>query len=92
MEEVEEQIKSLVKLKHMAASYGVDVSNPASNAKEAVQWLYFAYLAAVKEQDGAAMSIGRIDAFVDIYIEHDLKNGLMSEEEAQELIDQFVIK
>jgi formate C-acetyltransferase len=79
-------------MKGMAASYGFDLSRPASNAREAVQWLYFAYLAAAKEQDGAAMSIGRIDAFLDIYFERDLASGRITEEEVQELIDQFVIK
>jgi len=91
-EEVSDQIKALRELKEMAASYGFDLSMPASNAKEAVQWLYFAYLAAAKEQDGAAMSLGRIDAFLDIYFERDLSSGRITEEEAQELIDQFVIK
>jgi len=91
-EEVSEQIKALGELKQMAASYGFDVSKPAANAREAVQWLYFAYLAATKEQDGAAMSLGRVDAFLDIYFERDMANGKMSEPEAQELIDQFVIK
>lgn len=91
-EEVYEQIKALEDLKTMASSYGFDLSRPASNAKEAVQWLYFAYLAAVKEQNGAAMSIGRNTAFLDIYFERDLKNKNISEEEAQELIDQLIIK
>ena len=76
----------------MAQSYGFDISSPATNAKEAIQWTYFGYLAAVKENNGAAMSLGRVDAFFDIYIERDLRNGLITEEEAQELIDQFVIK
>ncbi len=91
-EEVSDQIKALRELKEMAASYGFDLSRPASNAKEAVQWLYLAYLAAAKEQDGAAMSLGRIDAFLDVYFERDLSSGRITEEEAQELIDQFVIK
>jgi formate C-acetyltransferase len=91
-EEISEQIEALSELKEMAASYGFDLSRPALNAREAVQWLYFAYLAAAKEQDGAAMSIGRIDAFLDIYFERDLASGRITEEEAQELIDQFVIK
>lgn len=91
-EEVAEQIKALELLKEMANSYGYDVSGPAGNAREAVQWLYFAYLAAVKEQNGAAMSIGRISTFLDVYIDKDLREGRLSEEEAQELIDQLVIK
>jgi len=91
-EEINEQIKALELLKEMAASYGFDISVPAKNALEAVQWLYFAYLGTVKEQNGAAMSIGRISTFLDIYIERDLKAGNISEEEAQELIDQLVIK
>ena len=76
----------------MALSYGFDISKPASCAREAVQWTYFAYLAAVKENNGAAMSLGRVDAFFDIYFERDLENGLLTEEEVQEIIDQFVIK
>jgi formate C-acetyltransferase len=91
-EEVQEQIRSLKELKEMAASYGDDISRPAANAREAVQWLYYAYLGAVKEQDGAAMSLGRVDAFLDSYIEPDLQAGKITEEEAQELIDQFVMK
>lgn len=91
-EDVSEQIRALEEIKNMAASYGFDISNPAKNTKEAIQWTYFAYLAAVKENNGAAMSLGRVDAFFDIYIERDLKNGLICEEEVQELIDQFVIK
>ena len=91
-EEVSMQIKALKEIKEMALKYGYDISKPASNAKEAVQWLYFGYLAAVKENNGAAMSLGRIDAFLDIYIERDLNNGTLTEEEAQELIDQLVIK
>lgn len=91
-EEIREQIKALEELKEMASSYGFDISKPAKDAKEAVQWLYFAYLAAVKEQNGAAMSIGRVSTFLDIYIERDLKEGKITEEEAQELIDQLVIK
>jgi len=91
-EELAEQIKALEELKEMAQSYGYDVSRPAKNAKEAVQWLYFAYLAAIKQQNGAAMSLGRVSTFLDIYIERDLRNGIITEEEAQELIDQFVIK
>ncbi|SEF87222.1 formate C-acetyltransferase [Caloramator fervidus] len=91
-EELTEQIKALEELKEMAASYGYDVSRPAKDAKEAVQWLYFAYLAAIKQQNGAAMSLGRVSTFLDIYIERDLQRGIITEEEAQELIDQFVIK
>ena len=91
-EEVSMQIKALNEIKEMALKYGYDISKPASNAKEAVQWLYFGYLAAVKENNGAAMSLGRIDAFLDIYIERDLNNGTLTEVEAQELIDQLVIK
>ncbi len=91
-EELSEQYRALDKMKQMAQSYGFDISRPAANAKEAIQWTYFGYLAAVKENNGAAMSLGRVDAFLDIYIERDLKNGLITEKEAQELIDQFVIK
>lgn len=91
-EEVSMQIKALNEIKEMALKYGYDISKPASNAREAVQWLYFGYLAAVKENNGAAMSLGRIDAFLDIYIERDLNNGTLTEVEAQELIDQLVIK
>ncbi|WNB87126.1 formate C-acetyltransferase [Cellulomonas sp. ATA003] len=91
-EEVAEQIRALGELKTMAASYGYDISGPATTAREAVQWLYFAYLAAVKEQNGAAMSLGRTSTFVDIYLERDLADGLLTEEEAQEIIDDFVIK
>lgn len=91
-EELFDQIQALKELKTMADSYGFDISKPAGNAKEAVQWLYFAFLASIKEQNGAAMSIGRISTFLDIYIERDLQRGLITEEEAQELIDQLVIK
>ena len=91
-EEISEQIKALFELKDMAASYGFDLSQPAANAKEAVQWLYLAYLAAVKEQNGAAMSLGRVSTFLDIYFERDLKNGIFTEAELQELIDHFVMK
>jgi formate C-acetyltransferase len=92
-EEVREQVRALQAIKEMAASYGCDVSRPATSAKEAVQWTYLAYLAAIKEQDGAAMSLGRIDAFLDAYIERDLQSGVLaSEAEAQELIDDLVIK
>ena len=80
------------KMKEMAASYGFDISRPANNAAEAVQWTYFAYLASVKENNGAAMSLGRTSTFIDCYIERDLKNGVLTEEQAQELIDQFIIK
>lgn len=91
-EEVQEQIKALNLIKKMALRYGYDVSVPASNAKEAIQWTYFAYLAAVKQNNGAATSIGRNTTFFDIYIERDLEKGVLTEEEAQELIDQFVIR
>ncbi|MGW2815540.1 formate C-acetyltransferase [Streptomyces sp. NPDC001415] len=91
-EEVSEQIKALKELKAMATSYGYDISGPATTGREAVQWLYFAYLAAVKEQNGAAMSIGRIDNFLDIYLQRDIEAGLITEERAQEFIDDFVIK
>ena len=91
-EEVSEQIKALDEIKAMAESYGIDISGPAKNSKEAVQFLYFGYLAAIKENNGAAMSLGRNTTFLDIYIERDLNNGTIREEEAQELIDQFVIK
>ena len=91
-EELSEQIKALNNLKAMALKYGYDISKPAANAKEAVQWLYFGYLGAVKDQNGAAMSIGRNTTFLDIYIERDLKNGVLTETEAQELIDHFVMK
>ncbi len=91
-EETSDQIRALQDLKVMASTYGFDISTPAKTAKEAVQFLYFGYLAAVKDQNGAAMSIGRNSAFLDIYIERDIKNGILTEEEAQELIDQFVMK
>lgn len=91
-EEVSEQIRALGKIKDMAQGYGFDISVPANNAKEATQWLYFGYLAAIKENNGAAMSLGRTSTFLDIYIERDLKLGLITEEEAQEIIDQFIIK
>ena len=91
-EEVTEQIKALKEIVKMASRYGYDISRPAGNAKEAVQWLYFAYLAAVKQNNGAATSIGRNTTFIDIYIERDINNGILTEEEAQELIDQYVIK
>jgi len=91
-EELAEQIRALEECKQMAAAYGFDISIPATTAQEAVQWLYFGYLAAIKEQNGAAMSIGRISTFLDIYFERDLQAGLLTEEEAQEIIDHFVIK
>jgi formate C-acetyltransferase len=91
-EELSEQIRALKELQEMAASYGFDISNPARTAQEAVQWLYFAYLAAVKEQNGAAMSLGRTSTFLDIYFERDLRKGIITEEQAQEIIDDFVIK
>ncbi|KAA1056877.1 formate C-acetyltransferase [Azospirillum argentinense] len=91
-EEITEQIKALKELAAMAKSYGFDVSRPAANAREAVQWTYLAYLAAVKEANGAAMSLGRVSSFLDVYVERDLRDGLLTEEEAQELIDQFVTK
>ena len=91
-EEVSEQIKALNEIKSMALKYGFDISKPATNSKEATQWLYFGYLAAIKENNGAAMSLGRTSTFLDIYIERDLKNNVITEKEAQEIIDQFVIK
>ncbi|GIW50318.1 MAG: hypothetical protein KatS3mg080_0929 [Anoxybacillus sp.] len=91
-EELAEQIRALQELKEMAASYGYDISKPARNAHEAFQWLYFAYLAAIKEQNGAAMSLGRVSTFLDIYIERDLQEGSLTEREAQELVDHFVMK
>ncbi len=91
-EEISEQIRALGKMKEMAAVYGYDISRPAENAHEAVQWLYFGYLAAIKTQNGAAMSVGRVSTFLDIYIQRDLKNGTITEAEAQELIDHFVMK
>lgn len=91
-EEISEQIKALNDLKKMAEKYGFDISVPASNAKEAIQWLYFGYLGAVKDQNGAAMSIGRTSTFLDIYIERDLNNGTLTEEQAQELMDHFIMK
>ena len=91
-EQISEQIKALNSLKSMANRYGFDISKPATNAKEAIQWLYFGYLGAIKDQDGAAMSLGRTSTFLDIYIERDLKNGTLTEEQAQELMDHFVMK
>ncbi|NME82419.1 formate C-acetyltransferase [Clostridium sp. SM-530-WT-3G] len=91
-EEISDQIVALKELKTMALSYGIDISAPASNAQEAVQWLYFGYLAAIKQQNGAAMSLGRTSTFLDIYIERDLQNGTITEAEAQEIMDHFVMK
>ena len=91
-EELAEQIRALKGMKEMAKSYGFDISKPAKNAKEAAQWLYFGYLAAVKTQNGAAMSVGRVSTFLDIYIERDLKNGVLTEKEAQEIIDHMTMK
>ena len=91
-EEVSEQIRALTEIKNMALSYGIDISKPAENAKEAAQFMYFGYLAGVKENNGAAMSLGRTSTFLDIYIERDLESGLITEDEAQEIIDQFIIK
>ena len=91
-EEISDQIVALKELKEMAASYGYDISRPAANAQEAIQWLYFGYLAAIKQQNGAAMSLGRTSTFLDIYIERDLRNGVITEKEAQELMDHFVMK
>jgi formate C-acetyltransferase len=91
-EEISEQIRALKELKELANIYGYDISGPANNAKEAFQWLYFGYLAAIKEQNGAAMSLGRVSTFLDIYIERDLENGTLNEVEAQELVDHFVMK
>ncbi|HZJ75041.1 MAG TPA: formate C-acetyltransferase [Clostridia bacterium] len=92
LEELYQQINFLNKMKEMASLYGYDISKPAKNAKQAVQWLYFAYLAAIKEQNGAAMSLGRNTAFLDIYFERDIKAGILTEEEAQEIFDDFVLK
>lgn len=92
LDELAQQIQALKDIKIMAKSYGYDISQPAKNAREAIQWLYFGYLAAIKSQNGAAMSIGRISTFIDIYIERDIQNGILTEEEAQELIDQLVLK
>lgn len=91
-EEIVEQIKALKEIKEMAKIYGFDISKPASNAREAFQWLYFGYLAAIKTQNGAAMSVGRISTFLDIYIERDLKEGILTEKEAQELVDHMTMK
>ena len=91
-EEIAEQVKALKGMKEMAAIYGYDISKPAKNAHEAFQWLYFGYLAAIKTQNGAAMSVGRISTFLDIYVERDLANGTLTEEEAQEFVDHFIMK
>ena len=91
-EELSEQIRALKELQQMAKSYGFDISGPAGTAREAVQWLYLGYLAAVKEQNGAAMSLGRTSTFLDIYFERDLQHGLLNEEQVQEIVDDFVIK
>ena len=91
-EEISEQIRALAEMKTMAAAYGYDISGPAKNAREAFQWLYFGYLAAIKTQNGAAMSVGRISTFLDIYIERDIAEGTLTESEAQELVDHIVMK
>ncbi|AGK54322.1 formate C-acetyltransferase [Bacillus sp. 1NLA3E] len=91
-EEIAEQIRSLKELKQLAKGYGFDISQPAQNAIEAFQWLYFGYLSAVKEQNGAAMSLGRVSTFLDIYIERDIANGVLTEQEAQEIVDHFIMK
>ena len=91
-EEISEQIKALNDLKDMASKYGFDISKPAKNAKEAVQWLYFGYLGAIKDQNGAAMSLGRTSSFLDIYFERDLKSGTLTEEQVQEIVDHFIMK
>ncbi|WP_195199684.1 formate C-acetyltransferase [Faecalispora jeddahensis] len=91
-EELSEQIRALGELTEMAASYGFDISKPAANTREAIQWLYFGYLAAVKEQNGAAMSLGRVSTFLDVYAEQDIKNGFFTEEQIQEMVDHFVMK
>ena len=91
-EEIADQIKALKEMKEMASVYGYDISQPAKDAKEAVQWLYFGYLAAIKTQNGAAMSVGRISTFLDIYMQRDLEKGTLTETQAQELIDHMVMK
>ena len=91
-EELAEQIRALQEMAELGRIYGFDITKPAQNAKEAIQWLYFGYLAAIKEQNGAAMSIGRTSTFLDIYIERDIRNGVITEEEAQEMIDHFIMK
>ena len=91
-EEIADQIRALQGMKAMAQAYGFDISQPAKDAREAFQWLYFGYLAAIKTQNGAAMSVGRISTFLDIYIERDLQRGILTEKEAQELVDHMVMK
>ena len=91
-EEIADQIRALEGMKEMAEIYGFDISKPAKDAREAAQWLYFGYLAAIKTQNGAAMSVGRISTFLDVYIQRDLENGAITEAEAQELIDHMVMK
>lgn len=91
-EEIAEQIRALEGMKEMAAIYGYDISRPAKDAKEAIQWLYFGYLAAIKTQNGAAMSVGRVSTFLDIYFQRDLDKGIITEEEVQELVDHFTMK
>lgn len=91
-EELSEQIRALHELKELGASYGFDLSRPAANAQEAFQWVYLAYLAAIKEQNGAAMSLGRVSTFLDIYVERDLENGTLTEKEVQEIVDHFIMK
>ena len=91
-EELSEQIKALKELKKLGEIYGFDISRPAQNVQEAIQWLYFGYLAAIKEQNGAAMSLGRTSTFLDIYAERDLANGTFTEEQIQEFIDHFIMK
>ena len=91
-EELSEQIRALQQLKQMAASYGFDISQPAKDVKEAIQWLYFGYLGAVKEQNGAAMSLGRTSTFLDCYAQRDLANGTFTEEQIQEFVDHFIMK
>ena len=91
-EELSEQLRALEELKELGNIYGFDISRPANNVQEAIQWTYFGYLAAVKEQNGAAMSLGRVSTFLDIYAERDLKNGTFTEEQIQEFIDHFVMK
>ncbi|MCU6339464.1 bifunctional pyruvate/2-ketobutyrate formate lyase, partial [Enterobacter quasiroggenkampii] len=91
-EEISEQIRALAELKAMAAMHGMDISKPAVNAQEAFQWVYFGYLAAVKEQNGAAMSLGRVSSFLDVYVERDIQEGALTEQEAQELVDHFIMK
>ena len=91
-EEISQQLKALNEMKKMAEIYGYDISRPAKNAREAVQWLYFGYLAEVKTQNGAAMSVGRISTFLDIYIQRDIEKGILTEDEAQELIDHMTMK